>query len=223
MHPPPVHPEPVEGPVPREPVEGPVPCAVGVFARAPIPGQTKTRLIPELGAEGAAALAAQMLRHALRVAVQSGLGPVTLWAAGDAAHPLLRQFAQEAGVPVRPQAEGDLGARMRHALAAMQPPGCPRSLVIGSDAPALEADHLRSAAEALRRHDVALLPAEDGGYVLIGCRGAPAATPFTDVDWGTEQVLRQTRDRCTAAGLTLWEGEVLWDVDRPEDVARWRP
>jgi uncharacterized protein len=111
-------------------------CAVGVFARAPVPGQTKTRLIPTLGPEGAANLAIQMLRHALRVAIQADLGPVALWAAGDARHPLLLELAHEASVMVRPQADGDLGARMWQALASMQSAVCPRAMVIGSDVPA---------------------------------------------------------------------------------------
>lgn len=194
-------------------------CAVGVFARAPIPGQTKTRLIPALGAEGAAALATQMLRHALRVAKQAQLGPVTLWAAGDAQHPLLLELAQEASVPVRAQVEGDLGERMHQALAAMQSASCPHAMVIGSDVPALQARHLQTAAVALQTNDVVVLPADDGGYVLIACK-QPFLAPFQEVDWGSEQVLQQTRMRCRDAGLRLWEGEVLWDVDRPEDLVR---
>ena len=197
----------------------PPPCAVGVFARAPIPGQTKTRLIPALGPEGAADLATRMLRHALRVAVQANLGPVTLWAAGDAQHPLLLELAEEAGVQVRPQIDGDLGARMHQALLAMQSASCPQAMVIGSDVPALQTQHLQSAAQALRENDVAVLPADDGGYVLIACKQTPAA-PFQDVAWGSERVMQQTRERCHAAGLCLWEGEVLWDVDRPEDLLR---
>jgi uncharacterized protein len=194
-------------------------CAVGVFARAPIPGQTKTRLIPSLGPEGAAALATQMLRHALRVAVQAQLGPVTLWAAGDAQHPLLLELAEEAGVVVRPQVAGDLGERMHQALVAMQCASIPHAMVIGSDVPVLQALHLQLAAAALQTNDVAVLPADDGGYVLIACRQASAA-PFQEVDWGSEQVLQQTQERCLRAALSLWEGETLWDVDRPEDLAR---
>lgn len=194
-------------------------CGVGVFARAPIPGQTKTRLIPALGPEGAAALATQMLRHALQVAVQAELGPVTLWAAGDAQHPLLLELAQEAGVVVRAQVDGDLGARMWQALASMQSVSCPHAMVIGSDVPALQAPHLQSAARALSANDVAVLPADDGGYVLVACQASPKA-PFQGVDWGSERVLEQTRERCRTAGLRLWEGEVLWDVDRPEDLQR---
>ena len=198
-----------------------IPCAIGVFSRAPIPGQTKTRLIPALGPEGAADLATRMLRHALRVAVQAQLGPVTLWAAGDAQHPLLLELAEEAGVHVRPQVEGDLGERMHQALVAMQSTSIPHAMVIGSDVPALQPLHLQSAAQALDANDVAVLPADDGGYVLIACKKTPAA-PFRDMAWGTEHVMHQTRERCRTSALRLWEGEALWDVDRPEDVVRLR-
>ncbi|XVJ68466.1 MAG: glycosyltransferase [Rhizobacter sp.] len=193
--------------------------AVGVFARAPIPGRTKTRLIPALGAQGAADLAIRMLRHALRVAVQAQVGPVTLWAAGDAQHPLLLEIAQEAGVPVRPQVEGDLGERLHQALLSMQSASSARAMVIGSDVPALQPRHLHDAARSLNTNDVAVFPADDGGYVLIACKQTPAA-PFQEVDWGGEQVLQQTRERCRTAALRLWEGEMLWDVDRPEDLLR---
>jgi uncharacterized protein len=195
------------------------PCAIGVFARAPIPGQTKTRLIPALGPEGAADLATHMLRHALKVAVEARLGSVTLWAAGDSQHPLLLELAEEAGVQVRPQVEGDLGERMHQALVAMQSASIPHAMVIGSDVPALQPFHLQSAARALDAHDVAVLPADDGGYVLIACKQTLAA-PFQAVTWGSEHVLEQTRERCRNAGLRWWEGEVLWDVDRPEDLTR---
>jgi uncharacterized protein len=194
-------------------------CAVGVFARAPVPGQTKTRLIPALGAGGAAELATHMLRHALRVAIQAQLGPVTLWAAGDAQHPLLLNLAEQAGVPIRPQVDGDLGERMHQALLAMQSASIPYAMVIGSDVPALQPRHLQSAAQALAANDVAVLPADDGGYVLMACKKTPLA-PFQDVAWGSEHVLQQTRERCRTAALCLWEGEVLWDVDRPEDWQR---
>lgn len=160
-----------------------------------------------------------MLRHALRVAQQAQLGPVTLWAAGDAQHPLLLQLAQEAGVAVRAQVEGDLGERMHHALAAMQSASCPHAMVLGSDVPALQTRHLQSAARALETNDVAVLPAQDGGYVLIA-RRQPFLAPFQEVNWGSDQVLQQTRTRCQDAGLMLWEGEVLWDVDRREDLER---
>jgi glycosyltransferase A (GT-A) superfamily protein (DUF2064 family) len=92
-------------------------------------------------------------------------------------------------------------------------------MVIGTDCPALTADHLRGAASALADHDVVLVPAEDGGYVLIGMR-APQPGLFSDMVWGTETVLAETRARIARLGLTSCELETLWDVDRPEDLAR---
>jgi hypothetical protein len=93
-------------------------------------------------------------------------------------------------------------------------------LVIGTDAPALRPDHLRVAADALRAGDDAVVfPAEDGGYVLIGLRSASSA-PFASVEWGSDRVMMQTRERLKAAGLRWSEPLTLWDVDRPEDLDR---
>ena len=111
--------------------------------------------------------------------------------------------------------------RMHQALVAMQSTSIPHAMVIGSDVPALQPLHLQSAAQALDANDVAVLPADDGGYVLIACKKTPAA-PFRDMAWGTEHVMHQTRERCRTSALRLWEGEALWDVDRPEDVVRLR-
>ena len=94
-------------------------------------------------------------------------------------------------------------------------------IVIGSDCPALKASHLRAAAEALAQHDAVLIPAEDGGYVLIGL-ALPIADLFEGVDWGSSAVMRQTRDRLAAVKVTSVELPALWDVDRPEDYVRLR-
>ena len=114
----------------------------------------------------------------------------------------------------------DLGARM--ALAFERTLAEEAALiVIGSDCPALKASHLRAAADALAQHDAVLIPAEDGGYVLIGL-ALPIAQLFEGVDWGSAAVMRQTRDRLAAANVTSVELPALWDVDRPEDYARLR-
>src|SRR4051794_1781850 len=92
-------------------------CAVLVFARAPVPGRAKTRLIPALGATGAAALAARLTRHALEAAKRAGLGPVDLWCSPDASHPFFAACARRYGVALRRQGRGDLGERMHRAFA----------------------------------------------------------------------------------------------------------
>ena len=134
---------------------------------------------------------------------------MTLWCAPDVTH---RSF-RDLGVALKRQPNGDLGARM---LAAFH--GAP-TLIIGTDCPALTAAHLRDAARALETHDVVLIPAEDGGYVLIGARRAHAGL-FTDMAWGVSTVLAETRQRIAALGLSATELSPLWDVDTEDDLAR---
>lgn len=190
---------------------------IAVFAKAPLPGYAKTRLIPALGARGAARLQRALLRQAVRTALSAGLGKVTLWCAPDARHPAFRALHAVFGLQCRPQVQGDLGERMAHAFTQQ---GAQPLLLIGSDCPALTAGHLRACADALRSgNDAVLLPAEDGGYVLIGLRRAQPSV-FADIRWGSCCVLEQTRERLRQAGLCWHQGEPLWDVDRPEDLGR---
>ncbi len=187
---------------------------VQIFARAPQPGRVKTRLIPALGAAGAARLHAQLLRRTLATVASAGL-PAELWVTPDGCHPLFR----EAGLPCRLQQGADLGARMQHALSAGLARAA-RVVLIGCDCPVLDGEYLAAAFAALETHDAVLGPAEDGGYVLIGLR-RPAAV-FDGIEWGGERVLAQTRARLAAAGLAWRELDTLWDVDRPADLVRWR-
>jgi rSAM/selenodomain-associated transferase 1 len=191
---------------------------IAVFARAPVPGEAKTRLIPLLGAEGAAQLHAQLVRHAARTAIAADLGPVELWCAPDCDHPFFMQCAEELGVTLRTQRGADLGRRMACAFAAALCENAPL-VVIGSDCPALTPEHLREAADALRTHEAVVAPAEDGGYVLVGLSAADPGL-FENVAWGSASVMSETRARLTRAGTRWKELETLWDMDRPEDYAR---
>ena len=194
------------------------PVAIAILAKAPIPGFAKTRLIPALGEAGAAALQARLTERAVAAATAAGTGPVTLWAAPDARHPAFVELAARFGASLAGQAEGDLGARMLAALAAVNGP----ALVIGTDCPVLTAEHLRAAADVLRKGtDVAVIPAEDGGYALIGMR-APYPELFADMGWSSAGVMDETRRRLAQLGLTWREPATLWDVDVPEDLARLR-
>lgn len=190
---------------------------VAILARAPIPGQAKTRLIPALGAEGAARLQRWMLQRTVAMALVADVGPVSLWCASDPHHhdfALCRAFGP---IRIDSQPEGDLGERM---LAAVrQSSTAEGTLVIGTDCPALSSAHLRQAAEALRDHDAVAIPAEDGGYVLIGMK-TPSPEPFAGIHWGTGRVMAQTRLRFAAMGWCWSEPAILWDVDRAADVER---
>ena len=186
------------------------------MAKAPVPGLAKTRLIPALGADGAAALAARMLQHTLAEALAAGLGPVTLCAAPDAAHAAFAELVDARPIALADQGSGDLGARMQRAFerALARHAG---ALLIGTDAPALDAAVLRMACARLQDHDAVVGPAHDGGYVLIGLRRAEPRL-FADMPWSTPQVLALTRERLREAGLRWAELAPLHDVDEPADL-----
>jgi rSAM/selenodomain-associated transferase 1 len=191
---------------------------VAVFARAPVPGVAKTRLIPSLGAMGAARLQAAFIRRAVCTATEAALGPVSLWCTPDCADPVFTACRDDFGVELAPQRGPDLGARMLHAFTVLCP-GQP-VLLIGTDCPALDVAALRAAAAALEAGDDAVLvPAEDGGYVLVGL-ARPVAALFDRIAWGSDRVMRESRERLRAAGLRWRELAPSWDVDRPEDLAR---
>lgn len=186
---------------------------VAVLAKAPIPGFAKTRLIPAIGAHAAGVLQERLTARAVRTAIASELGQVTLWCTPACTHRTFRELAAQFAIQLEEQPPGDLGIRM---LAAMQ---SGPSLVIGTDCPALTPVLLQDAARALQSHDVVLVPAEDGGYVLIGSN-TPQPSLFEDVAWSTSQVMAQTRERARARGLSVHEFAPLWDVDTETDFAR---
>lgn len=192
-----------------------------VFARAPVPGAAKTRLMPLLGAEGAAMAQARLLRHTLATAKawrDAGDGAVELWCAPDARHPAFTQCARDFTVPLMVQAPGDLGARMWLALCASLLQGAP-AVLIGADCPWLTPAHIDAAHLRLAGHDSVFVPADDGGYVLAGlARAVPEL--FAGVVWGSAGVMAQTRARARLAGASIAELASLPDVDTPQDWAR---
>jgi uncharacterized protein len=194
------------------------PVAIAILAKAPLPGLAKTRLMPALGADGAAALQARFIERTVTTAQAAAIGPVTLWAAPDQNHPAFQTLSALFGVALARQPDADLGERMLAAVTAAQGP----VLVIGTDCPALTAEHLRDAADVLRGGcDAVVIPAEDGGYALIGMR-TPQPSLFDGVPWSTATVMAETRRRLRAARLVWREPARLWDVDEPEDLARMR-
>ena len=191
---------------------------IAVFAKAPVPGEVKTRLAELLGAEGAAGLHAALTERALATAAAARLGDVELWCAPDTRHPFFVDCAERFRATLRAQPEGDLGARMSAAFRRAHGGGR-RLLVIGSDCPALTVEDLRTAAAALETHDAVITPAEDGGYVMVGL-AKPVSGLFDGVSWGTSAVMEETRARLAASGVRWKSMRALWDVDRPEDYAR---
>ena len=189
---------------------------LAIFARAPQPGAVKTRLIPALGAAGAARLARSLTCNAVRLGVAFAPGKMTLWCAPDTQHRFFRALRARCRIKLRSQLGADLGARMANAFAAQRGP----LLLIGTDSPALKIEHLFAASEALHvGHDAVFIPAHDGGYVLVGLRTAQPRL-FEDIDWGSDRVMAQTRERLCETGLRWIEPLTLWDVDQAADLQR---
>lgn len=191
-------------------------CAVIVFAKAPQPGLAKTRLIPALGADGAARLAERLLFATIDHALQARIGPVELCVTPDRSHPAFTAALQRGSVTLTEQGAGDLGERMARALDRVLRDH-ERALLIGTDAPAIDQAYLRAAAASLRDADAVFGPAADGGYALMGLRRAQAGL-FTGMRWSHDQVMAQTRERSAALGLRHCELPVVHDIDEPADL-----
>lgn len=185
-----------------------------IFAKAPIPGQVKTRLIPKLGPKGATNLHKQLVKHCLQKF--NGLFSIQLWCAPDEYHPFFQACQSEFSISLHRQQGADLGERMAYALASAAP-----AVLIGSDCPSLNAQNIHDAFSALQQgNPVVLAPAEDGGYVLIGMQQLVPEI-LIDMPWGESQVLTETRARLLKLGQHWQELPTQWDVDRAEDVERW--
>lgn len=198
----------------------PQPIRIIVFAKAPRAGFAKTRLIPALGAGGAAALATRLLLHTLREALQADVGPVELCRT-PLYDPLWQALPLPTGLQVSDQEGGDLGERLARAahrsLAAGQP-----CILIGTDCPALDASTLREAALHLHTHDAVMAPASDGGYVALGLRTFIPSI-FSEMAWSTEVVAQETLNRLVAAGMRVHQMPVLHDIDEPADLQHLPP
>ena len=181
--------------------------ALIIFAKAPVAGQAKTRMIPALGAQGAARLAQQLLLHAVQQAAQVPWDALELCVSPDTTHPAFAQakdmakYMGQCPLSWSEQGDGDLGQRMHRAFVRhLGSTATPGALLIGTDAPALDAARLRDAAQALQGHDAVFVPALDGGYALVGLK-RPDARVFDGMSWSHDRVLADTRTRLAAAGL----------------------
>lgn len=192
-----------------------------VFTRYPIPGKTKTRLIPALGEAGAANLHRQMTEHTLAQVRQLRADSVKIEVhyAGATAD---RELADWLGADLvyRGQGDGDLGDRMARSMKTAVEAGYDRVIIIGTDCPGLNAEILQLAFQQLRDRNVVLGPAIDGGYYLIGMQGFIPEL-FVGISWGTSVVRQQTIEIATKLGLSMGDLPLLADIDRPEDLPIW--
>ena len=191
-----------------------------IFAKAPVAGAVKTRLIPALGAQGAARLALRMLTHTVTEALAAGAGPVELCVSPSPAAPVWPSFALARNVCWSDQGDGDLGTRMARAVRRVIEAG-ESILLIGADCPELDRNQLRHAAESLHRHDATMFPTVDGGYVLLGLKRFDTAI-FKDIEWSTSTVAAATLSRLEQLGWTVQHNPAVRDIDQPDDL-KWLP
>lgn len=192
------------------------PTRIVIFAKAPIPGYAKTRLIKALGAEGAATLAAKMLLRTVSLARQAAVGPVELCVAPDPEHFCLRALEVDSDVIWSSQSEGDLGMRMQTAVQRTLASG-ENVICIGTDCVELKVSHLQKAAIALHQDSAVIAPALDGGYVLLGLSTLDPSI-FQDIVWSTGTVFKETMARITRLKWRVTQLETLRDIDEPEDL-----
>lgn len=192
------------------------PVRIVIIAKAPRPGYAKTRLIPALGAQGAAALAQQMLRHAVHIALQADVGPVELCAAPDQHDPAWTAMALPTRLMWSDQGDGDLGERMARAALRTLHRG-ESVLLIGTDCPQMDTSHLQRAAASLQNADACMTPTLDGGYALLGLNQFHSSL-FNDMPWSTAAVAAETRRRAAAIPWTLHLMNTLRDMDEPDDL-----
>ncbi|HYN78572.1 MAG TPA: TIGR04282 family arsenosugar biosynthesis glycosyltransferase [Lamprocystis sp. (in: g-proteobacteria)] len=201
----------------KDPARG---CALDarilVFGRAPVAGAAKTRLIPALGAQGAARLHQRLLEDTVGRLCAAGLARVELWVTPDDRHPCFVGLAAHWPLDLHIQQGPDLGARLAHAARSALTRAAV-VILVGTDCPGLSPDYLSAALAELEHRDAVLGPALDGGYCLLGLRSVDD-TLFERMPWGSDQVAELTGQRLDALGWPWSRLAPLRDIDRPEDL-----
>nr|CRH04474.1 conserved protein of unknown function [Candidatus Magnetococcus massalia] len=196
---------------------------LAIFAKQPLLGRVKTRLIPALGEAGALAAHKGLLQHVASqaeawLAHDPSSRSIVLWGTPESDDPFFHQLLPEATLSTQ-QGE-DLGERLYHGLCR----GLARSdgvILLGGDGGSVTTALLESASQALHDHPAALCPTEDGGYIALALRQALPEL-FQAMPWGGEAVAQETRKRLQQQGLAWWESPLQWDVDEPADWHRFQ-
>lgn len=189
-----------------------------IFARLPKAGVNKTRLIPAIGAENATRvyrqLVDQTLRQARRLASERDCRVAVCFTGGTAGE---LQAALGNDLEYREQVGESLGDRLQFASQTAFEAGAERVVIIGTDCHSLTSDDVATAFEHLRKRDMVIGPALDGGYYLIGL-AANYPSLFSGIDWSTSRVFEQTRQKSRMLNLSVHVLRELPDVDHPEDL-----
>lgn len=189
-----------------------------VFAKAPVPGEVKTRLIPYMNAESACQLHRQLIDECLSRTVMKDSWSGQLWST-DTGDKFITEISKEYDMSLHQQQGSGLGQRMAHAVKGTLQ-DYQYAILIGTDCPGLDAEYIVAVVQYLKSGaDCVLGPAEDGGYVMLALSVCDDSL-FDDIEWGSSRVLAATRERIKALGWRCHEMPVLWDVDRPADFER---
>lgn len=198
-------------------------CVIQIFAKAPVKGTVKTRLIPELGEGGAELLYRQLLHTVVSNMNSIDATDVQLWIAGDIQHEFILGLSDCYGVELRQQCSGGLGDKMMDAL-QQGAISYPHTILIGADCVAINEAYIRQALHAVERNNSWVIgPAEDGGFVLIArAAEADALLPeyLNHVPWGEDSVLADVLTVFNRQDISCAEISCLWDVDTAKDLLR---
>jgi len=192
------------------------PTRIIIFVKAPQAGFAKTRLIPALGSEGAAELARKMLFHTLQEALAAAIGPVELCVTPSIQEAAWQDIPLPSGIEIFEQGDGDLGARLARAVQRGIELG-QQVLLIGTDCVEMSAALLREAAQNLLKHDAVIHCTVDGGYALLGLKQFNSFL-FDAMPWSTDAVASKTLSRVGQLGWSVHLGQMLHDVDEPQDL-----
>ena len=190
-----------------------------VFAREPLLGRVKSRLASEIGAQEALSVYQAMLLRLGELLAGAEVAEWDLWVTSNISHENFLSICNRKNIYL--QNGQDLGVKMDRAIRqTLMDKKVENVILIGTDCPSLTKDYLNQALLALDSGtNVVLGPAEDGGYVLVGMR-RPIAAIFEGIPWGSPEVLQRTIQALRANDLSYRLLDILWDVDRPEDLAR---
>lgn len=189
-----------------------------IFAKYPKVGQVKTRLIPAIGAEGAVQLANLMLRHTLDQALQSQVGEIELCVSPDLKSYEWQSIYLPKNIYLTDQGNGNLGQRLSRAAQRVVEEG-KAVIFIGTDCPALTATMLKEVVIQLEKYDAVMIPASDGGYVLLALNHFDHSV-FSDIQWSTSSVAFDSLTKISALGWSVALLPVLHDIDEPKDLKK---
>lgn len=192
-----------------------------IFCKSPILGTVKTRMQPFLTQEASVVLHKSLVIKTIDLAVKSNLSPVQVWCAPDFSHEFFLDILEQYPVTLHKQMGNDLGQKMSYSLSSILEEA-ESAILIGTDCPSFVSADLEEALTAMNNNaDIVISPAEDGGYTLVGMK---RFTPevFEGIDWGTETVFEKTVSNISILNRRLAILDTQWDIDRPEDLQRYK-